>query len=83
LELFEHDLEYAQTQQNNGHCGEDGILWFVGTNNDTGEKRVWLDADKEVQRNIDRAAGTRPQAKFKPIRKDSRNTKGSSSKKWW
>ena len=87
-ERFDYDLEYgdheyAETQQKNGHCGEDGILWFQGTNNDNGEKRVWLDADKEVQRNIDRAAGTRPQAKYRSNRKDTRYTKGSSSQKWW
>ena len=87
-ERFDWDLkhcdhEYAETNKTNGHCGEDGILWFQGTNNDTGEKRVWLDADEEVQRNIDRAAGKRPQAKFRPNRKDTRYTKGSSSQKWW
>ena len=81
---LEHgDHEYAETCQENRHCREDGILWFQGTDNDTGAKRVWLDADEEVQRNLDRAAGNRPQAKFKPNRKDTRFTSGSYTKKWW
>ncbi len=58
--------------QENGHCGEDGILWFHGTNNDTGERAQWLDADEEVQKAHDRAAGLIPAAKVVPKRKDSR-----------
>ena len=81
---LEHgDHEYAETCQRNRHCREDGILWFQGTDNDTGAKRVWLNADEEVQRNLDRAAGSRPQAKFKPNRKDTRFTSGSYTKKRW
>ena len=81
---LEHgDHEYAELCQTNGHCKEDGILWFVGTNNDTGAKGVWLDADEEVQRNLDRAAGSRPQPKFKPNRKDTRFPPNTYTKKWW
>ncbi len=85
-ERFDYEPEYAKQMQDNGHCGRDGILWFIGTDNDTGETRVWLDADKEAQNNIDRAAGTIPVAKYKPARKDSRGTKwpnyGTYSSKW-
>ena len=75
------DREYARTCRSNGHCKEDGILWFQGTNNDTGEKGAWLDADEEVQRNRDREAGTRQQPKYKPHRKDTRRP-AQSYKKW-
>ena len=85
-ELFDYDPEYAQQMQDNKHCGNDGILWFIGTDNDIGETRQWLDADKEVQKEYDRAAGTIPAAKFKLSRNESRATKwttpGSSSGGW-
>ena len=66
-----------------GRCGEDGILWFQGTNNDTGERAQWLDADEEVQKANDRAAGLIPAAKVVPKRKTTRTnnwlTPGSNS----
>ena len=71
-ERFEHDLEYAGQMQEDGRCGEDGILWFHGTNNDTRERAQWLDADEEVQKANDRAAGILPAAKVVPKRKDTR-----------
>jgi hypothetical protein len=82
-ERFESDPEYAIQIQENGHCGEDGILWFQGTNNDTGERGQWLDADEEVQKANDGAAGLIPAAKVVPKRKTTRTnnwfTPGSSS----
>ena len=71
-ERFEHDTEYASQMKENGCCGEDGILWFQGTNNDTGERAQWLDADEGVQEANDRAAGLTPAAKVVQKRKTTR-----------
>ncbi len=39
-ERFENDPEYVIQMQENGHCVEDGILWFHSTNNHTGERAL-------------------------------------------
>jgi hypothetical protein len=80
-DLVYGDGEYARLSRENGHCDEDGILWFKGTNNETGARGVWLDADKEVLRNREREAGLRQQPKFKPNRRDTRRST-QSYKRW-
>jgi len=85
-ERYDRDLnygdgEYARLSRENGHCDEDGILWFKGTNNETGARGVWLDADKEVLRNREQEAGLRQQPKFKPNRRDTRRST-QSYKRW-
>ena len=71
-ERYDNDAECVEQMKEFKRCGEDGILWFQGTNNDTGERAQWLDADAEVQKANDRAAGLIPAAKVVPTRKDSR-----------
>jgi hypothetical protein len=96
LEKYEMDPVYAQQCRDNGHVAwnaKDGILWFKGTCNETGERNVWRDADREQESIIARKqAGAihnnpqQPENSRQPSankRKHSSSSGSWTNNQWW
>jgi hypothetical protein len=96
LEKYEMDLVYAQQCRDNGHVAwnaTDGILWFKGTCNETGEVNVWRDADRETDsiiarkkagakhNNPQQPANSRQPSGYK--RKHSSSSGSWTNNSWW